>query len=321
MDLETLQSKWINIHSFKDTKGYMALRITPECIPELFIASDSDGMRCLLLYLPSGTPVNFKPSDKDKLMFTYISDKSVMVIKLKDANYEDLFNDLILSLYSKLFELHDSEKAAVELVRTYFKWSDFFEDCFSSRLGIDQIIGLIGELTVLNNLLREVNHETIDVILGSWQGPYGTSNDFVFDSINYEVKTRTKSKPYVRISSEYQLEVEFDKELELVIVTVFQDLVNGKSLHDLSMQAIERIRFNNGDISVFLKALRQVGLTTESVKEYNNHRYDIISVKHYDCTSNEFPKLSKSNIYDEISSLNYKLRVSTIDQFLIKEKK
>ncbi len=321
MDLETLQSKWIDIHKFKDNKGYMALRITPDCIPDLFIATDSDGNRCLLLYLPTGTDINLKPLDKDKLMLSYISDKNVIVINLKDSNYVDLFNDLILSLYSKLFELHDSNKAANELIRTYYKWSDFFEDCFSNKLSIDQVIGLIGELIVLNSFISAINDETINAALESWQGPYGTSNDFVFDSMNFEVKTRTKSKPFVKISSEYQLEVEFDKGLELVIVTVIQDLANGRSLHDLVEQVIDEIRINNGDVTIFYKALSQVGLTTENVKEYNNYRYDTVSVKHYDCTLNDFPKLSKSDIYDEISSLSYKLRVTKLDQFLIKEKK
>ena len=41
----------------------------------------------------------------------------------------------------------------------------------------------------------------------------------------------------------------------------------------------------------------------------------------FDAASDDFPKLTKSNIVNEISNLNYKLRVTQLDQFLIEKKK
>ena len=47
-----LNSKWENIESFKSKKGYKALRISSTSLPDLFLATDGDGYRCLLLFLP-----------------------------------------------------------------------------------------------------------------------------------------------------------------------------------------------------------------------------------------------------------------------------
>ena len=108
MSVLDLNSKWENVLHFKNKKGYNALRISAECVPDLFIATNLDGYRCLLLFLQANIEVKIKGSDKEKLSLAYLKNKNVIVIKLNDVDFIDLFNDLILSLYEKIKNINDA---------------------------------------------------------------------------------------------------------------------------------------------------------------------------------------------------------------------
>jgi hypothetical protein len=116
------------------------------------------------------------------------------------------------------------------------------------------------------------------------------------------------------------LEKDFDKGLELLVVTINIDLINGKSIHDLIIQIIKKIRANFGDLSNLYHALNQKKLSVESLKQYNNHRFIVLKTELFDAASDTFPKLSKSNIVKEISNLKYQLRVTQLSEFLIELK-
>ena len=321
MSLLDLNSKWKNVLHFKNKKGYNALRISAECIPDLFIATNIDGYRCLLLFLPPNIEVKIKGVDKEKLSLAYLKNKNVIVIKLNDVGFLDLYNDLILSLYGKIKDINDAKKSSEELIYSFYKWADFFEDKLITKLSIEEIKGLFGELFVLNELLADSSSVEVNSILSAWKGPYDTTNDFVFDTKNIEVKTKEESKYSVKISSEYQLEKEFDKGLELLIVSVKIDLINGESIYDLLNKIIKYLRENSGNPSILYRALNQKGLTSDSVRQYNNHKFIVVKTDLYDCNKENFPKLSVSNIPEEITGLRYKLRVNTLTPFLIEGKK
>jgi hypothetical protein len=319
MEKTELNSKWDNILSFKEKKGYKALRISPTSFSDLFLATDQDGLRCLLFYLPKDVEVKIKGSDKSKLLISFLPSKSILQIKLKDSDFLDLFDDLILSIYSKISLISDPKQASKEFIITFYKWSQFFEDSTNNNLGEEEIQGLFGELFVLNEYLKKSDPSTINSILDSWKGPYDTTNDFEFVLKNVEVKTKKESKTYVKISSEFQLEKQFDKGLELLIVSVKIDLIKGKSIHDKLLEIIINIREHRGDLSILYQALNQKRLSVESLKLYNNHRFVVTKTESFDAANDDFPKLSLSNIFNEISSLKYKLRVIKLDQFLVEK--
>jgi hypothetical protein len=321
MDLSILKAKWDNVLLFQDKKGYKALLVSTECKSELFIALDADGNRYLLLFLPTDFDVKLNGTDKEKLELTYIKEKDLILIKLNDVDFVDLFNDLIISLYSKIYEISDPNIYSKELITSFYKWVEFFDDKQNKRMSAEEIQGFFGELFVLNDKIRVTNNQNINSVLESWRGPYDNTNDFVFDKNNIEVKTKQESKSFVKISSEFQLDIEFDKGLELLVVSVVNDISHGESIFDLLSKIIALIRGNQGDLAILYHALNQKGLTIDSVKEYNNHRFIVKKTTTYDCSQDGFPKLSKSNIPEEITKLKYQLRTTALSNFLIEEKK
>jgi hypothetical protein len=316
-----LISKWENIASFKNKKGYKALRISSTCLSDLFLATDGDGFRCLLFYLPKDLEVKIKGTDKNKLLISFLPSKGILLIKLKDFDFIDLFDDLILSIYSKISLISQTEKASEEFIATFYKWSQFFEDTHRNKLGEEQIQGLFGELFVLNEYIKKSNPSTINSLLASWKGLYDAAKDFEFDLKSVEVKTKKESKLFVKISSEYQLEKELGKSLELLVISVKMELINGRSILDMLLEIIKQVRESLGDLSILYQALNQKGLTVDNLKQYNNHRFIVTKTETFNAGNDDFPKLSISNIVSEVSNLKYKLRVTQLERFLIELKK
>lgn len=316
MKKSDLNSKWKNIFSARNKKGYKVLRISSKCRPDLFLAIDGDGYRCLLLYLTKDVDVSIKRNNKDKLLLSYLPDKRILLIKLKDFEFIDLFDDLILSIFSKINFIHDIKIASEKFTTTFYKWSLFFEDSHVDKLSEEQIQGLFGELFVLSDFLKDSTPSTVNSILNSWKGLYDSKNDFEFEFKNVEVKTKKESKLFVKISSEHQLDKEDDKDLELMIVSIRIDLLNGRSIHDITLEIIESIRKNLGDLLILYQALNQKKLTITNLKQYDNHRYIVVKTELFDAANDDFPKLSISNIHNEISNLKYQLRVNRLDDFL-----
>lgn len=319
MDSLNLKTKWELLSNESLQNGFKALRITSNCVPELFIALDSNNNHCLLLFAEEDVDLIFKGAEKDKLSLSLNLPSQVLILQLKDFNYVDLFNDLIISLYNRIFNILENELSIQEFVNTFYKWAEFFEEPDRNKLSIEQVKGIIGELHYLKEILQKSTLENTDKHLESWVGPFETSNDFVFEQKNIEIKTKDFSSQVIKISSEFQLEIEPFKTLELVIVSMNTDYINGISLSESIAVCLQLIRERFGNISIFLRALRQIGINPESSKEYDNLKYLIINLSVYDCSNEDFPRLTTQNVPMGISNLKYSLNVSSIKEFLIRE--
>lgn len=317
MDLE---AKWKEISGVKTLSGYRAIRITSDCNPELYLGLDKENSRCLILFLPQNTKVKLKETDLEKLKIHFLKEENLILIRLIDTDFSDLFNDLVISIYSKIKEIDKPEKYSRELISHFYKWAEFFEDNCVSKLSFEEIKGLWGELFVLNESIMNADDDSVNSILESWRGPYDQSNDFIFDKKNLEIKTKDFTSTIVKISSEFQLETEIGKKLELIVISLRSDLVQGKSIRELVSNLANLIRAKLGDTLIMYKALRQKQLTVENLKEYDNHKFVAISKAVYNCSHDQFPKLIKSNIPPDISHLKYWIQTLALSEFLIEEK-
>lgn len=320
MNSTTIETKWIAINK-NLIASFRFVRISKECKPELNIGYNSSAKRCLILELPTEFKIDINSVIKENLTIEHIEESNYVVIQLMNDSYHDLFNDLVLSLYHKIKDIKEVKNYSREFIRSFGKWVEFFDNKISSRLSPEEIKGIYGELFVLNEFIKNVNSNEINNILMGWTGLYDTKNDFEFEDKYIEIKTKLHSKNHVSISSEYQLEIESGKELELWVVSISVDYENGKSIYDLLKITIEYIREKLGDLSILYKAIGQKNLTIESSKDYNNYRYSVTYIKSYNCALDNFPRLVISNIPIEISRLKYNLNVNSLNDFLIEEKK
>ena len=318
MNKEIIESIWNKI--IPSGEGDFEYKLlSKESIPQLNIGFNKKSQRCLVLELPFDFDKPFQQFEKENLSLKYFNKEKCLCIILNDNFFKDLFDDLILSIYSKIHNISKPDEYSELFTRYFFKWSAFFENKKTDGLTRDQVKGLIGELFYLKNFLLN-SKISVDELLISWRGPYDEGHDFVFEFKDYEIKTIESTKNSVRISSEFQLESEKGKELELVVVFVNPDNENGLSLKSLITE-IKTIVLNKfGDNSIFINALAQKGIAIGDLEQYEIYRYLPIEEISYDTNSDKFPKLIISNIPEEINNLIYNIRLNLIEEFIINKK-
>ena len=300
-----IESIWETIQYSGDSQ-FVYKRLSFDGKPSLNIGINSSLQRCLILELPKKTILKLPNSIKQNLSLEYYSNSKCLCIVLLDNLFYDLFNDLILSIYNRIAEISDSDEYSREFINSFFKWSSFFENKKSDRLTIYEIKGLFGELLFLKKQLL-ILPNNIDEVLKTWRGPYDEGHDFVLDFKDFEIKTVESTKNNIRISSEFQLESDKGKELELVVLSVDSDAIKGISIKHF------------GDNSILLNALFQKGLTFSNLDFYDNYKFIPIKETVYNCKNEKFPKLNKSNIPIEINNVKYNIQLNLIQEFVISE--
>jgi hypothetical protein len=312
-----LKQRWSGLSENSATRGFRSLRISSECICELYLGVSKEGKRCLILALPSNKHLDFKGIQKENLSIEYFGETKLIVLQLTDNDFNDLFDDLILSLYHGIKNMSQVDEYSNYFIQTFYRWSEFFEDKKSDLLSEDVIKGLMGELLVLKLLITEPGRPEINFLLNSWKGPYDKGNDFELEIKNMEVKTKSPLGIDVKIASEFQLEVSPGKGLELFVVSLQSDFTVGIHIGDLILEIKKLVQESSGDNTILWKALGQKNITAKNVNRYDKYRFQPINWISYNCADENFPKLSRSNIPKEISALKYILRTNLLTPFII----
>ena len=319
MNLNKLENIWKTFSEDIVTSEFEYKLISTNTVPLLNIGRTENGNRCIVLEIPKNTNLDFPESFKEHIELRFFKIENCLCIILKDNLYKDLFNDLTLSIFYKIYNIKDPNEYCKQFVQYFYKWVSFFEKNQSQLLTKEIIQGIFGELLFLEYLMNNINDLPIDEILYAWKGLGGTSHDFIFEKTDYEVKTIQSHINQIKISSEYQLECTPGKKLELIVIEVIDDLEEGKSISKLVEEIRDLSIEKFADNYIIINSLLKQGLTIDNIKNYDLWKFAKIKICFFDCMSLEFPKLIKSNIPIEISNIKYGIRFSLIKDFLIKE--
>lgn len=314
-----LKKKWSGLSDNPVTSGFRSLRISADCICELYLGVSKEGKRCLILALPASKHLDFKGVQKENLSIEYFRKKNLIVLELIDNDYHDLFDDLVLSMYHGIKSITHVDEYSNYFIQAFYRWSEFFEDKKSDLLSEDAIKGIMGELLVLKLLITEPEGPEINFLLKAWTGLYDKGNDFELETKNLEVKTKSPSGIDVKISSEFQLEVSPGKGLELFVVTLQSDFTVGIHIRDLILEIKKLVQESSGDNTILWKALSQKNITAKNVSQYDRYQFNPVNWISYNCADENFPKLSRSNIPEETSGLKYILRTNLLTSFIIRQ--
>lgn len=143
---------------------------------------------------------------------------------------------------------------------------DSFRDLIArrTRMSEEAVLGLLGELTVLEHLIGTMGARSA---LQAWLGPESEEHDFVLADADLEVKTTTSEARRHRIGSETQLQRSPERPLWLVSLqfTRAGDAAQGVRLGEM----VERVRGLVGpDTQVFDLGLRSAGWSDEDAHLY-----------------------------------------------------
>jgi hypothetical protein len=303
---QDIESKWGKLKA-DGTLGYKSLRVSSECIPDLFIGVDFINLRCLILKLPDDYKPDFQSIFKQNISLEIFPESKWIILKLLNLNFTEIFNDLIISFHNCIMDISDVRKYTSELIRSFQMWSEFFDESKEKRLSLEEVQGIFGELFILHKFLSKAPSIHVNTVLKSWTGPYGKTHDFVLDNYDLEIKTKEVNQTFVHISSEYQLQNQYGKGLSLKIISVKVNSNGAYPIKVLVLQIRDIIINKTGDVPLFLKSLRIKNITLQNIHEYDEFRFEIVSEITYDCLSKGFPSLTKTNLPPEISNLNYNL--------------
>lgn len=312
-----LEAKWASI-DVDHIKAYRFQRISAESLLEINIGLNQRGDRCLILELPRNNGLVFFNRVRQNLSMFHIPEQDYIVVALLDPFFNDVFTDLIVSLYHQIKHITEVESCARELIGAFTKWSEFFIAKDTPLLSDSALKGLWGELFMLREFLFAGGGGQTDLILDSWKGPYDLTHDFVFADRNIEIKTREAGHTDISISSEFQLEPEFEKPLELIVLDIQENSGKGQSIAALVEVIRQLIREGLGDSQILLRGLAQKGLHMRNISVYPQSFIPINSTI-YDCTADGFPKVSRSDLDPAIHRIKYSIRTNGLDRFILNQ--
>lgn len=238
------------------------------------------------------------------------SKKLTILFELIDDDFKQQFIGLFENLIDCSISFDMSEKAVKAVAKSYLRWSKLFS-ADSPLLSESQIQGLFGELTFI---VEESSIRGINEVVKSWCGIDFEEVDFVFPDTWAEIKTKSRLRSTVTISSPGQLDHANDG--HLFIFSVDCDDA-GISLNDLFNHVLEMIR-ETGDVVLedgFRRRLEDFGYYVLPV--YDKPRYLISERREY-LVSFGFPIVKRNVMLPNIKSIKYELIIDSLEQWRIK---
>lgn len=179
------------------------------------------------------------------------------------------------------------------------------KDCLTEP----EIIGLIGEILFLRNILAE--EIGINEALECWSGQELTHKDFSREHTWYEIKTISRGNQNIRISSLEQLDSKNEGELVVFTLERMSPAYNGISLNRLIIDTRDKF-VSEDDKNIFLSKVALQGY--EYNDYYDDYVYELCSVVKY-LVDEHFPKLTRNSIPSAIRKAVYDISLLDIKEF------
>lgn len=153
-----------------------------------------------------------------EIKFQTLVDVHVLYIRLKDGSQIELFETLCRDVMAAAELAHTETEALGLAIGRAFRWHYLLQRGRFEILPEFAQKGLIAEIEVLKRLVEDVGPKSA---LQAWTGPSGAPKDFELPADCIEVKARRgASRPFVEISSEFQLSDVPGRNLWLAVISV-----------------------------------------------------------------------------------------------------
>ncbi len=283
----------------------LAGRISPENEETLLI-----GFSLFNLNVPSDLPQGNGFFVKNiKLIEKPASFNWITIFRQNNGNI-DFFSKMsadIIRLIENNLNRNDEEIEKAIFARI-IAWQDFMKRNSNYILSQEEEIGLYGEIEVMASLI-EAGNSPADTVK-SWEGPIHGIQDFKFGKGAIEVKsTDLPIDFFVHIGSLEQLDDSIVNPLFIATMRFSIDL-SGKTLPE---RAMEIRNYFSGDLlstSIYDSKLIHAGLIVKDGNMYN-HRY-LLTNQRILQVSNDFPKLTTSNVPIQIKKVSYEININMI---------
>ena len=220
---------WEELTPPETVEAFAARRIGADCRWRLFWALDARGQRLLMLqHDPSigmGGPLpRFRGLVAERLLPE--GEPALLVIRLIRSEFWDVFQHFCTDAVRVTEQAQTEREAVGRFVARAWLWQRFLASGKDGRLSDEEQKGLLGELTVLSDILAP----TLGMAeaIAAWTGPLGAPKDFEIGRNCVESKAFSGgSATSVRIASADQLSTTALDELFLVVSEVAPTFADG----------------------------------------------------------------------------------------------
>ncbi len=282
---------------------------------DFYLSKGSHG-ESRLVFIGGNKKVNIKDSEIIKVDIGKRNDNRYSYsFMLLDENFSEQFYRLCFDLIDSSRHCDKSEESYKFVINLFFKWQKMMKVSVNSRLSIEEIKGLIGELMIFN---REIKlGMDIKTLINSWQGPEGYYQDFAFENTWYEVKTITKRSEKLSISSIEQLDIKTNGTLYTISLDKVDSITDSTiTLNSIIQKIKDELKNDLVQLDKFTDRLNQIGYCY--TKEYDDYIFEISKVKQYN-VNEKFPRIRREDIPIEIGKVKYEIIISCINDWLVGE--
>lgn len=255
---------------------------------DLCVGSDLQKRRHLLIPLPVDqlSAPHFKSSGlvvKTRMLMRDQTEKLYLDLICISPGLNAVFSHLILDV---LQQMQPEEPKAAEICYSVLEdWKELF-GLGSSQMSKEQIVGLTGELIVL-----EVLTASNPAALSYWDGPAGGIHDFRCERRALEVKSTTRRHGRIfSISGHLQLDPPSGGDLHFVAIKLEQNPGGSVTIPGL----IEKIRKNGVRPNLLTQKLSETGYVAGTNELAETARFDLSEFSIY-CVNEQFPKIIASS--------------------------
>lgn len=285
---------------------------------------------CIVSIL-NNAPAGFE--EMKSIAFRFNDSKYLNLLNLPKLKYLDIiqsFNELSFHLayeplrqffnnfidgFEKTIKASDTGKEVADKInkalRDLIKMAEKEMD-----LSLTGCMGLYGELLQLKELLS--NDSDHSKILSGWNRPAPANHDFDYEKEAIEIKTISKDKTTVKITSAFQLEAPSEKLLYLKIYRIEAiDRSDTDSLGDIYTEIRGLINTDSLNEEFVLKCsndgLRYGGPGVITLP----YKFIQIEEMKYLIDQEEFPRINRHALPSSISNVSYGIDLSAIESFKI----
>lgn len=304
------ESKWVELLS----KGHAAgrYRVYPDHLLNFYVQYSLAGYREVVIeVLGENILAPALPEFRNIQLISLEIPRGIRIgITLLDSDLAKNFSMMCYEMAERSSAADAIKPAFTILLTALANWAELFKTKTSDGLTREEVLGLFGELLVLESLLLEskINPETL--ILG-WRGPYGDTRDIGVNGIRIEVKTqRSTSALKLRISSLTQLDDHGDQ--IFIALLRLSPSEKGRTLIELVDSINHSLKEHTLATLEFARKIILTGMDVNS--ELSREPYAVDDQLAYRVTSN-FPRLIPGNVPVGISNAQYEIAGPPLDTF------
>ncbi len=293
-----------------DKANYFS-RVDADHVLELHLGLDEQGRKAIELRA-NFTPRKVTGTASIEVNQYKKDEYNTIRFSLCDPNVSTLFYKFCEDLIEQTRTLNDKSEGYTAICNRFFQWKKLFISERNKFLSEIEIMGLIGELLFLSEKAKELG---ANEALKGWSGQELTHKDFSYNEEWHEVKSVSRGKQTVKISSLEQLDSDKTGELVVYFLEKMSEAYDGITLNKLVLQIADLFKDSESKDDYLAKVALH-GYSFNSF--YDSFVYEVSSVNKYR-VDNKFPCLTRESVPKEIAKASYEIVLANISDFLIME--